>query len=80
MEQRERKGKLVRKLVFIAVAAIVGIATVLVIISGFLINNIYDTMIKEELRVADAEAGTGNITFPAPVFFCLTYIVAETII
>lgn len=55
MEQRERKGKLVRKLVFIAVAAIVGIATVLVIISGFLINNIYNTMIKEELRVAAAQ-------------------------
>ena len=42
MEARERKGKLVQKLIIAAVAAIVGVSIVLVIISALSINNTYD--------------------------------------
>lgn len=52
MEDRVRNGKLVQKLIFAAVAAIVGIATVLTIISGIEINKTYTDMVKEELNVA----------------------------
>lgn len=52
MEIKARKGKLIQKLIFIAICGIVGLVAVLVIISGNLINHIYDNMIKEELRVA----------------------------
>jgi methyl-accepting chemotaxis protein len=52
MEPKVRNGKLVQKLIFAAVAAIVGIATVLTIISGFEITNTYNTLVEEELMVA----------------------------
>ncbi len=52
MEIKARKGKLIQKLIFIAICGIVGLVAVLVIISGNLINHIYDNMIQEELRVA----------------------------
>lgn len=52
MEIRERKGKLVQKLIFAAVAAIVGIAAVLTIISGVEISNTYTTMVNEEMKLA----------------------------
>lgn len=55
MEERVRNGKLVQKLIFAAVAAIIGIATVLTIISGIEINNTYTDMVEEELRVAVAQ-------------------------
>ena len=52
MEPKVRNGKLVQKLITAAVAAIVGIATVLTIISGFEITNTYNTLVEEELRTA----------------------------
>ena len=52
MEARERKGKLVQKLIIAAVAAIVGVSIVLVIISALSINNTYDEMVQEELLLA----------------------------
>ena len=52
MEIKVRKGKLIQKLILIAIGGIVGLVAVLVIISGNLINHIYDNMIQEELRVA----------------------------
>ncbi|SEF39947.1 methyl-accepting chemotaxis protein [Butyrivibrio sp. Su6] len=52
MEVKERNGKLVLKLIIAAVLAIIFVATVLTIISGIEINNVYDTMVQEELRVA----------------------------
>ena len=52
MEPKVRNGKLVQKLIFAAVAAIVGIATVLTIISGFEINNTYNTLVEEELKAS----------------------------
>ena len=52
MEARERKGKLVQKLIIAAVAAIVGVSIVLVIISSLSINNTYDEMVQEELLLA----------------------------
>ncbi|MCR5155118.1 MAG: cache domain-containing protein [Butyrivibrio sp.] len=52
MEPKVRNGKLVQKLIFAAVAAIVGIATVLTIISGYEINKTYKSMVQEELRAA----------------------------
>ena len=55
MEERVRNGKLVQKLIFAAVAAIVAIATVLTIISGIEINKTYTNMVEEELRVAVAQ-------------------------
>ena len=52
MEPRVRNGKLVQKLIFAAIAAIVGIAVVLTVISGVEINRTYSSMVEEELRVA----------------------------
>ncbi len=52
MEPRVRNGKLVQKLIFAAIAAIVGIAVVLTVISGIEINKTYNSMVEEELRVA----------------------------
>ena len=53
MEPRERKGKLVQKLIIAAVAAIVGVSIVLVIISSVSINNTYDEMVQEEAPVVE---------------------------
>ena len=58
MEIRERKGKLVQKLIIAAVAAIVGIATVLTILSGYEINKTYNDMVQEELNVAVEQLGS----------------------
>ena len=52
MEAKIRKGKVVQKLIFAAIAAIVGIATMLTIMSGIEINNTYTDMVEEELKVA----------------------------
>ncbi|RKM56004.1 methyl-accepting chemotaxis protein [Butyrivibrio sp. CB08] len=52
MESKVRNGKVVQKLIFAAVAAIVGIATVLTIISAVQISNTYNDMVEEELNVA----------------------------
>ncbi len=52
MEPKVRNGKLVQKLIIAAVAAIVGIATVLTIISGFEITNTYNTLVEEELMAS----------------------------
>ncbi len=52
MATKTFNGKLVQKLIFAAVAAIVGIATALTVISGVEIMNTYNEMVKEELRVA----------------------------
>lgn len=52
MKPREFNGKLVQKLIFAAVMAIFVVATVLTIVGGYQINKIYNTMVKEELRVA----------------------------
>lgn len=52
MEPKVRNGKLVQKLIIAAVAAIVGIATVLTIISGFEITNTYNTLVEEELKAS----------------------------
>lgn len=52
MEIKERKGKLVQKLIFAAVAALIGIAAVLTIISAVEIDNTYTNMVNEELKVA----------------------------
>ena len=52
METRVRKGKLIQKLIFAAVAAIIGIATALTIISAVEINNTYKDMVQEELKLA----------------------------
>ncbi len=52
MEGRVRNGKLVMKLIFAAVIAIIFVAATLTIISGIEINNTYKSMVKEELKVA----------------------------
>ena len=52
MEVRERKGKLIQKLIFAAVLAIIFIAAFLTIMSGIEINNTYNKMVEEELKVA----------------------------
>ncbi len=52
MELRERKGKLVAKLILAADLAIIGISILLVIISAVEINNTYKNMVEEELKVA----------------------------
>ncbi len=52
MEQRVRNGKLVKKLIIAAVAAIIGIAAVLTIISAVEIDNTYNSMVTEELNLA----------------------------
>ena len=51
MEKKVRNGKLVLKLIFAAIAAIIGISVVLTIISSFNINNVYDEMVEEELKI-----------------------------
>lgn len=55
MEPRVRNGKLVLKLIIAAIAAIVATAILLTTISGIEINNTYDTMVEEELRVASQQ-------------------------
>ena len=52
MEIRERKGKLVQKLIIAAISAIVFIAAFLTIMSGIEINRTYNKMVQEELKVA----------------------------
>ena len=52
MEPKVRNGKLVQKLIFAAIAAIVGIAAALTIISGSAITSTYNSMVQEELRTA----------------------------
>ena len=52
MEVRERKGKLIQKLIFAAVAAIVVVATALTILGGIEVNKTYKNMVQEELKVA----------------------------
>lgn len=55
METRVRNGKLVQKLIFAAVAAIVVVATVLTIMGGIKISDTYMQMVQEELSVAAAQ-------------------------
>ena len=52
MEPRVRNGKLVQKLIIAAVAAIVGIAIALTIMSAVEINKTYNSMVQEELKIA----------------------------
>ena len=52
MEGKVRNGKLVLKLIIAAVLAIIFVAVVLTIISGYEIKSIYDDMVKEELKIA----------------------------
>ncbi|WP_035784706.1 methyl-accepting chemotaxis protein [Butyrivibrio sp. MC2021] len=52
MEVKERKGKLIQKLIFAAVAAIVVVATALTVLGGIEINKTYKNMVQEELKVA----------------------------
>lgn len=52
MKPKAYNGKLVQKLIFAAVAAIIGISVVLTVISGYNITNTYSDMVREELRVA----------------------------
>ena len=52
MEVKERKGKLIQKLIFAAVAAIVVVATCLTVLGGIEINKTYKNMVQEELKVA----------------------------
>ncbi|WP_035767820.1 methyl-accepting chemotaxis protein [Butyrivibrio sp. NC2002] len=51
MEKKAKNGKLIQKLIFIAIGAIVGISVLLTIISAVEINSTYDTMIEEELKI-----------------------------
>ena len=51
MEPKAKNGKLVQKLIFAAIAAILGISVVLTIISSTNINNVYDEMVEEELKI-----------------------------
>ena len=52
MSTKTKNGKLIQKLIFAAVAAIIGIAAVLTVISGIEINKVYNDMVQEELKVA----------------------------
>ncbi len=52
METRVRNGKLIQKLIFAAVAAIVVVATVLTVISGIEITDTYKDMLQEELLLS----------------------------
>ena len=52
MGKKDYNGKLVQKLIFAAIAAIVGISAVLSVISAIQINNTYKDMVKEELGTA----------------------------
>ncbi|WP_034446814.1 methyl-accepting chemotaxis protein [Butyrivibrio sp. AE2032] len=58
MEIRERKGKLIQKLIFAAVAAIVAVATALTIMSGIEISKTYNNLVQEELKVAVKQIGS----------------------
>ena len=58
MATRERKGKLVQKLIIAAVLAIIFVATVLTIISGYEINRTYNNMVQEELKIAVEQLGS----------------------
>ncbi len=51
MEKKVRNGKLVQKLIMISIAAIIGIAVILTVISSININSIYSEMVEEELQV-----------------------------
>ena len=62
MKPKAYNGKLVQKLIFAAVAAIIGIAVVLTVISGINITNTYNDMVREELRVA-AEQLQSEMTY-----------------
>ena len=55
MEGKVRNGKLVLKLIIAAVLAIIFVAVVLTIISGFEIKKVYDEMVEEELKVASEQ-------------------------
>ncbi|WP_029230825.1 methyl-accepting chemotaxis protein [Butyrivibrio sp. VCB2006] len=52
METRVRNGKLIQKLIFAAVAAIVAVATALTVLSGVEISKTYKNLVTEELLVA----------------------------
>ncbi|MBQ7614400.1 MAG: methyl-accepting chemotaxis protein [Butyrivibrio sp.] len=58
MEIRERKGKLVQKLIIAAVAAIIFVAIMLTVISGVEISKTYNNMVQEELKVAVEQLGS----------------------
>ena len=51
MEKRVRNGKLVQKLIIIAICAILGISILLTVISSININSVYDEMVEEELKI-----------------------------
>ena len=51
MEAKVRNGKLVVKLIIAAIAAIMGISILLTILSSVNINNVYDEMVEEELKI-----------------------------
>ena len=63
MEPKVRNGKLVLKLIFAAIAAIIGISVVLTIISSFNINNVYDEMVEEELKIGAEHQGIRSFKF-----------------
>ena len=52
METRVRNGKLIQKLIFAAVAAIIVVATALTVLSGLEISKTYKKMVQEELLLA----------------------------
>lgn len=52
MEPRVRNGKLIQKLIFAAVAAIIVVATALTVLSGIEISKTYKSMVAEELLAA----------------------------
>ena len=51
MSTKVRNGKLIQKLIIIAISAIIGISIILTGISSFEITNIYNEMVEEELKV-----------------------------
>lgn len=52
MEQHEHNGKLVQKLIFAALSAMVGLAIVLTVICAVELTSTYHSMVEEELTVA----------------------------
>ena len=52
MEQHEHNGKLVQKLIFVALSAMVGLAIVLTVICAVELTSTYHSMVEEELTVA----------------------------
>jgi methyl-accepting chemotaxis protein len=52
MEQHEHNGKLVQKLIFAALSAIVGLAIVLTVICAVELTSTYHSVVEEELTVA----------------------------